>query len=304
MRAFALFSLIFLLSKPVFACSICGCDPSGGNLALDRPTPSEARVTVEERYLAKESGPAGTQEYEGEKEVRVDLRVQYSPPVPRLSLQLDVPLYAWKAHYTQGGVQDDTTAGLSDIFLTARYEVMRLQGYRHVVALLGTIKTPTGGNDHVTPADNGVPDEHKQLGTGSWDGMFGASYIYGDFPTVAYAQVSARVNGTNSRGNHYGNALFGLVGVRQSVLESKQLYFSFDAQARNAGKDTMPEGVYDENSGGFIGYAVGTIGYSFTPDLLARLVLQVPVVTALNGAQSEHPVAFFAVAYDFPTMRR
>jgi hypothetical protein len=300
MRVLALvFTLaIVLVSSPVLACSVCGCDPSGGNLSLDRPSQSELRVSIEDRYLAKESGEGD--EHEGEKEDRINLRVQYAPPIPRLSFQLDVPIYAWKAHFGSSGLQDDTAQGFSDVSLTARYEFLHVEGFRHVFALLGTLKAPTGSNTHLAQVDGGVFDEHKQLGTGTWDQFAGLSYTFGDFPTVAYASINARVNGTNGRGNHYGNALFGLAGVRRTILESKKLYFALDAQARNAGKDTTPDAVYDDNSGGLVGYGVGTIGFAFTDNLLARFVLQVPVVKNLNGVQDEHPVYFLALAYDMP----
>ena len=299
MRALALVITVALLlvSSPVLACSVCGCDPSGGNLSLDRPVESELRFSIEDRYLAKESGT--NEEHEGEKEDRINLRFQYAPPIPRLSFQLDVPIYAWKAHYDQNNTQDDTNSGFSDLSLTARYELLHIDGYRHVFSLLGTLKAPTGPNNHLAKGEE-VVDEHKQLGTGTWDEVVGLSYIFGDFPTVAYASVSARFNGTNDRGNHYGNAFFGLVGVRRTVLESKRLYFALDVQGRNAGKDTTPDAVYDDNSGGFVGYGVGTVGFAFTNNLLARFVLQVPVVKQLNGVQDEHPVYFLALAYDLP----
>jgi hypothetical protein len=304
MRVLALlftFSISLLVPRPSRACSVCGCDPSSGTLGLDRPTPGDLRLAIEDRYLWKESGSVADDTREGEREDRIALRAQYSPPVPRLSFQVDVPFYAWKAHYGVDGLQDDTNQGLGDVSLTARWEALWFGGVvpRHVVALLGTIKAPTGSNSHLAAIDGGVVDEHKQIGTGSWDEMIGISYVYGDFPTVAYANVSARFNGTNSRGNHYGNAIFGTLGVRRSFLESKRLYLAFDAQVRNAGKDTTPQNAYDGNSGGFVGYAVGAAGYAITDNLLIHGIVQVPVVTALHGVQSEHPVMYLAIAYDF-----
>ena len=279
----------------------CGCDPSSGTLGLDRPSQGDLRLGVEDRYLQKEAGTVDEGTREGEREDRLVLRMQYAPPVPRLSFQLEVPIYAWKAHYGLDSALDDTTRGLSDVALTARYEALKLGGLvpRHVIALTATVKAPTGDNSHLAPVDAGVIDEHKQVGTGSWDGIAGAWYTYGDFPTVAYAGVSARVNGSNGRGTHYGNALFGTVGVRRTFLESQQLYLALDAQGRNAGKDTVPTmGGYDPNSGGFVEYLTATAGYQLTHALLLRGTVQVPVVTSLNGAQSEHPVAFLALAYD------
>jgi len=260
----------------------------------------DVRLALENRYLWKESGSVEDDTREGERENRLALRAQYSPPVPRLSFQLDVP-YTWKVHYGVSGLQDDTNQGLGDVSLTGRWEALWFGGAvpRHVVALLGTLKAPTGSNAHLAPIDGDVVDEHKQIGTGTWDELIGISYTYGDFPTIVYANVSARFNGTNSRGNHYGNAIFGTVGVRRTFLESKRLYLALDAQARNAGKDTTPDNTYDENSGGFVGYATGSAGYAITDSLLIRGTLQVPVVTSLNGVQSEHPVVYLALAYDF-----
>jgi hypothetical protein len=270
----------------------------------------ELRMAVEARYLEKESGTVEDGTREGERENRLNFRFQYSPPVPRLSFQLDVPFYTFKQHFGVDGTVDDTNRGLGDVMLSARWEAVKLGGVvaRHVLALTGTLKAPTGNNTHLAPVDAGIYDEHKQLGTGTWDALGGAWYTYGDFPTVAYVGLSARVNGTNSRGNHYGNALFGTVGVRRSFLESKRLLLALDAQARQAGKDTAPltdpqTGAvslqYDPNSGGFIAYAVGTVGYALTQDLLMRATLQIPVATALHGVQGEHPVAYLAMAYDF-----
>jgi hypothetical protein len=290
------FSLV--ISRGSKACSICGCDPSGGTLGLDRPSPGDLRLGIEDRYLQKESGL--NEEHEGEREDRINLRIGYAPPIPRLSFQLDVPIYAWKAHYGATDQLDDTSHGLSDLLLTVRYEVLKLGGLvpRHTVAVTGAIKAPTGDDTHLALVDQGVIDEHKQIGTGSWDWLGGVWYTFGDFPTVAYAGVNGRVNGSNSRGNHYGNALFGTIGVRRTFLESEALYLALDAQGRNAGKDTTPQGSYDENSGGFVGYLTATAGYALTHELLVRATLQVPVVTALNGAQTEHPVGFVGLAWD------
>jgi hypothetical protein len=294
-------SMSLFVSKTSLACSVCGCDPSGGTLGLERPSMSDARLAVEDRYLWKESGSVADNTREGEREDRIDLRAQYSPPLPRFSLQLDVPFYAWKAHYGVTGLQDDTNQGLGDLSLTARWEALYLGGVvpRHVLALLGSIKAPTGSNSHLAPIDGGVVDEHKQIGTGTWDELIGISYAYGDFPTVVYANVTGRFNGTNSRGNHYGNAIFGTLGVRRTVLDSNRLYLAVDAQVRNAGKDTVPGNTYDQNSGGFVGYWVPSAGYAITDNLLIRGTVQVPVVTGLNGVQSEHPVAYLALSYDF-----
>jgi hypothetical protein len=298
--ALALAAVPFLAALPARACSVCGCDPSSAVLGLDRPAESELRVGVEDRYLQKESGLVEDGSREGEREDRLNLRVQYSPPVPRLSLALEVPVYAWKAHYDVTGAEDDINRGLGDVALTARYELLRLGGLtpRHTIALTATVKAPSGDNTHLATADRGEFDEHKQIGTGTWDESAGLFYTWADLPTVLYGGVSARLNGTNSRGQHYGNALFATVGTRRTFLAGKRLFVALDAQARNAGMDTVPGATYDPNSGGLILYATSTAGFALTSDLLVRGTLQLPVYTALDGAQTEHPVAFLGFAYD------
>jgi len=298
---FASAALTFAL-RPAFACSICGCDPSGGTLGLDRPSPRDLRIALEGRYLQKESGADTAAE--SEKEGRTLLRLQYSP-VRRLAFGFEMPFYAWKNHYDNTGFMDENAHGLADVLLGARSEVLQLGGLvpRHTLAVSYALKMPTGNNAFVAPVDVGVGgtityDEHKQLGSGSWDHLLGLWYTYGEFPWVAYAGAQARVNGTNSRGFHYGNALFGTLGVRRTLLESNALYVSLEAQARKAGKDRALDGTLDPDSGGLLTYATLGAGYQLTHSLVVRGVLQMPAVSSLNGRQSEHPVAFVGFAYD------
>jgi hypothetical protein len=310
MRARALFAFALMISitsliRPSYACSICGCDPSGGTLGLERPSPGDLRLTIEGRYLQKESGADTAAE--GEKEGRSVLKVQYSP-VKRLSFGFELPYYLWKNHYDNSGTMDENARGVSDIQLGARYELLQIGGMvaRHSLAVSYSLKAPTGNNTFVAPVDvvNGQInyDEHKQLGTGTWDHIVGLWYAYGDFPWVAYAGIQARINGTNSRSFQYGNALFGTVGVRRSFLQDRSLYFSLEAQARNNGKDRGVDSdgtpTTDPDSGGFLSYATIGAGYQITMNLLVRGVLQIPTVKSLNGTQSEHPVGFLGLAYD------
>ena len=307
MRARALFAFAIASSMtsslhPALACSICGCDPSGGTLGLERPSAGDLRVSLDARYLQKESGADTAAE--SEKEGRSLLRLQYSP-VRRLSFAFELPSYLWKNHYDNSGNMDENARGLSDIQLGARYELLQLGGLipAHTLAVSFAVKAPTGNNTFVAPVDiqpdqSVVYDEHKQLGTGTWDELVGLWYTYGDFPWVAYAGAQARINGTNSRGFHYGNALIGTVGVRRTFFLALNL--SIEAQARNAGKDSGPLiGGYDPDSGGFLAYATLGASYQLTHSLVVRGTLQIPTFKSLNGTQSEHPVGFLGLAYDW-----
>jgi hypothetical protein len=291
----AVLSLSTVVALPALACSVCGCDPAAGTLGFDRPSASSLRLSIEDRYLAKESGEGAAAE--SEREDRLVLRAQYSPLAP-LVLQVEVPYFIFKNHLDAAGIRDDSATGLGDVTLGARYELLRVGlAARHVVALTGTLKAPTGPNARHLPGE--PPDEHIQLGTGSWDGLAGISYLYGVQPFTLYANATTRLNTANGRGFRYGDAVFGTLGGRRSFLESGRLLASLEAQARFAGKDHFADGSTDPDTGGFIGYATGSIGYALTNDLLVRVVAQVPVIKELNGVQGEHAVLYLNLAYDF-----
>jgi hypothetical protein len=285
-----------LVHRGARACSVCGCDPAAGTLGVDRPSAQSLRLGVEDRYLQKESG-AG-EDAESEREDRLLVRAQYAP-LDRLVFQLEVPVFLFKNHLDAAGFQDDSAHGLGDVALGARYEVLRVGlEARHVVALTGALKLPTGANDRIIPGAT-EPDEHTQLGTGSYDGLGGVTYLYGARPWTLYGNLTGRLNGTNSRDFRYGHALFATAGARRAFLDTGRLVLGLEGQLRVAGKDHRGDGTYDENSGGRVLYATGNAAYAFTDNLLMRFILQVPVARDLNGVQSEHPVAYLALSYDW-----
>jgi Putative MetA-pathway of phenol degradation len=278
------------------ACSVCGCDPAAGTLGVDRPSAQSFRLAVEDRYLQKESGVGD--DAESEREDRLLVRAQYAP-LDRLVLQLEVPVFLFKNHLDATGFQDDSAHGLGDVALGARYELLRLGlEARHVVVLTGAIKLPTGQNDRIIGGAT-EPDEHTQLGTGSYDGLAGVTYLYGARPWTLYSNLTGRLNGSNSRDFRYGHALFATLGARRSFLDTGRLVLGLEGQLRAAAKDHRGDGTYDDDSGGRVLYATGNAAYALTNDLLMRFVLQVPVVRDLNGVQSEHPVAYLAFSYDW-----
>jgi hypothetical protein len=288
-------SMSTVFTFPVLACSVCGCDPAAGTLGFDRPSASSLRVAVEDRYLQKESGEGD--EAESDRENRLQLRAQYSPRAA-LVLQVEVPYFIYKNHLNSAGERDDSANGLGDITVGARYELLRLGlEARHVLALTGMLKTPTGANNRALEGE--PPDEHIQLGSGSWDTLWGLSYLYGFQPWTLYANATTRFNTANSRDFRYGNAVFGTLGARRAFLESRKLIASLEGQARYADKDHFGDGTTDPDTGGFIGYAAGSVGYALTNDLLLRAVAQFPVIKDLNGVQGEHPVIYLNLAYDF-----
>ena len=284
---------LFLYSAGAFACSVCGCDPAALTLGLDRPSTRSLRVAIEDRYLTKESG--GGPDAEGERENRMVVRAQ-SALARNFVAQIDVPFFIWRNHLDSAGFNDDTARGLGDVGVTARYELLRTGGFvpRHVLALVGGLKLPTGRNDRTIA---GELDEHIQLGTGSWDPTLGLWYTFGDHPWTWYASGSVRLNTSNSRNFRYGNVVSGLAGVRRAFFDER-LLISLEAQARYAGYDRGDTG-YDPDSGGFLTYATAGAAVGIGSNLMARLELQVPVIKDLHGVQSEHPVAFAGLSWDF-----
>ncbi|MFL5389583.1 MAG: transporter [Myxococcales bacterium] len=282
--------------NPALACSICGCDPAASTLGLDRPSNGSLRLAVEDRYLSKESGTG--EDAEKEQENRLVLRAQYSP-FHSLVLQGELPYYTFKKHFNADGLNDDNAQGIGDATVGARFELYR-SGIeaRHVVSLVGTLKMPTGANSRILEGDD-APDEHLQLGTGSWDQLVGLSYNYGPRPWTLFANVTGRINTANARGFHYGDAVFATAGARRTFLESGKLIGSLEAQYRGAKYDQFQDGSIDPDSGGHVLYATTSLAYALTSDLLMRAVVQVPAATWLHGVQTEHPVVYAAVSYDF-----
>jgi hypothetical protein len=282
-----------LFASRALACSVCGCDPAALTLGLDRPSANALRVAVEDRYLTKESGL--DTEFEGERENRMLLRAQFAP-ARKFVAQIEVPFYLWRDHIGTAGVVDDTARGLGDVQVTARYELLRAGGFvpRHVLSLVAGLKLPTGANQRSIDGDI---DEHIQLGSGSWDPSLGLWYTFGDHPWTWYSGGTVRLNTQNSRRFQYGNVVSGIVGVRRAFFDER-FFLSFEGQARYAGYDHGLDGI-DPNSGGFLTYATGGAAVAIGSDLLARLQVQVPVVSDLRGLQSEHPVAFAGLSWDF-----
>jgi len=278
------------------ACSVCGCDTAASTLGLDRPSNGSFRFALEDRVLQKESGTGD--DAESERENRIVLRAQYAP-IHSLVLQAEVPYFTWKRHLNAEGFNDDTAQGFGDASVGARFELFR-SGIeaRHVLSLLGSLKMPTGANARVAKGED-APDEHIQLGTGSWDQTVGLSYTYGPRPWTLFANVQGKINTANSRGFRYGHALFATAGARRAFLESGRLIGSLEAQVRTAGFDRFQDGSVDPDSGGSVLYSTASLAYALTQDLMMRGIVQVPTATWLHGTQSEHTVAYVALSYDF-----
>jgi len=317
---------LFLHARPLYACSVCGCDPAASTVGLDRPTTSPARLSVEDRFGAKASG-AGD-DHESEREDRLTLRAQF--PIARsFVLEGTLPIYLFKQHLNAAGVVDDTGHGTGDAMAGARWEFYRDNAVapRNVLALVTQVKFATGDNNRPSPADDmsspsalhtslardpfgATPrllkddpdfgyDEHIQLGSGSTDGL--ASLWFNSSlrdSTTLFIGAGGRINGTNWRGFHYGHVLLAEAGVRERFLQSQKLAISFELDARNAGEDVYGDGTRDPDSGGFLTYAALGAFYAIGDDWFVRAQLQVPIVHALNGTQTEYPVGFVGLTWD------
>ena len=150
MRVIA-FAVALLLSKPLLACSVCGCDPAAGTLGLDRPGVHSLRLAIEDRYFSKESGAGDGAE--SERENRLLLRTQFAP-LERLVVHAELPWYVFKRHLNALGEQDDNATGIGEVTLAARYELLRVGiEARNVVAVIGQLKLPTGPNARHLPGE-------------------------------------------------------------------------------------------------------------------------------------------------------
>lgn len=201
------------------------------------------------------------------------------------------------------GVSDtSTTSDLSDPEV---YALVRLWsapfkpglGKRAWVSFIGGVKTPWGKND--LSAGGVRLDEHLQSGTGSTDVFGGLSMVaFIDVKSSVFASAQYRTTGTNDAGYQYGR-----ITLLNAAYERK-LGSAVDAllelNYRHAQQDRVNDaGDVDQNTGGDIVYLTPRVVIDLGRGLAARASVQIPLVRALYGDQTERFVANLGLTYLF-----
>jgi hypothetical protein len=260
---------------------------------VERPYQNRVRVAWEERYGSLTMGDdAAGQRVQF---LRSTLALSWSP-LRRLTIGALLP---WVTSWLERtGVPRSSVNGLGDLELAARAVVFQERSFapRHVLWATTGLKLPTGYR--ATDASGfAVPDD-DQPGSGSWDPFVGVTYAWfsGEM-TSFFASSSLRYTTPGWRDYRRGMSFGGSLAFQLQPWSWGAFQLGGDLLWARA--DTLANGNAAPNSGGATGYLM--VGLLANPwrDLLVRLLVDAPLLTALNGTQTVGPQLVMQVSYDF-----
>jgi len=274
------------------ACSQCLCGSPAPLQDLLGGASGTWSYGFEERYLSKANGLDGVPGEERQYEHRLAGLIAWRP-VPRASLQARLPYVIKKNTEAAAGEPEVFTRshGIGDAEVLGRYDILRFGNLftrRGTAALTGAVTIPTGSNDRRDDSGERL-DAHLQPGTGAWSGSAGLILERAHPTTAMSASLLGRVNGTNAHGYHYGDAVLYNLGLARTLSPVWQ--GAVEVNGRTAARDRTEDGEHDPNSGGSIVYLAPSVRWGGLGSAWIDLLVQVPVIQALEGDQTEKTTA-------------
>jgi hypothetical protein len=299
----ALASLFLMWASPfaVWACSVCYCgDPTLLPLGILQPESGQLRLSFDSSFLQKETGEeplingltfrhiGSKNSFERHDERR--LTMTGSLTLRDTTLTIVAPWVSKTlTEQTGAAVETSSLAGPGDIELYARQQWFispRIAKTRHILALSGGLKLPTGES---------IEDTHLSPGSGSFDLLAGPSYTYDADPFSLYVSVLGRYNGENQDGFRYGSSLLGNIALRYRIND--YVLLSMQLNGRITTQDQQGD-LRDSDSGGGILYLSPQVVVRPKSTWALRASVQQPIVEGLYGFQSESMVLQLGVSYD------
>lgn len=320
-RGLVLFLL--LAAAPALPCSICRCgdvtfNALGPNvfaegkfrLALDwdrfdKDSAIAADIAAGLRAAGRnrlDTAPSVGLDEEVENRVTATLSYTFGERVVAVARVPFSQRHLTSTSYVSGSVDSGSTSDLSDPEFYALVRVWASDfkpglGRRSWVSVLGGVKTAWGRNDL---SEDGVRlDEHLQSGTGATDVFAGLSTVnLLDARSSVFASAQYRRTGTNAFGYRYGNATL------VNAAYERKLWTALDTVVelnyRHAQRDLVNEaGDVDPNTGGDILYFTPRVVADLGRGLAGRAAVQIPLVRALYGEQTERFVVNVGLTYLF-----
>ncbi len=312
--------LLLLAASPALPCSICRCgdvtfNALGPNvfaegkfrLALDWDRfdkDSAIAAGVDLRALRHRLGTEPTAGLDAEVENRFTAAFSYVFG-ERVVAVVRVPWSQKRLTSTDVGSDISETSRTSDLSDPELYALVRLWsapfdpalGRRGWASLVGGVKTPWGRNDL---SEGGVRlDEHLQSGTGATDVFGGLSMVaFIDINSSILASAQYRGTGTNDFGYRYGNVT--LVNAAYEHKLGSAVDALLELNYRHAQQDRVNDaGDLDPNTGGDIVYLTPRAVIDLGRGVAGRAAIQIPLVRALYGEQTERFVASLGLTYLF-----
>jgi hypothetical protein len=289
--------LVFGLSRPASACSMCRCsDPVFSALGQGLYSYGGFQVALDWNRLNQSQGEGP--EFEEQVRNTMIATVSYGWR-ERLTFVAQVP-YTFN-HLTEGG-EVETADGLAD---PAFYTYVRLWssefsgglGRRAWISAVVGVKTAWGRND--VTEDGERLDEHVQPGTGATNLSGGLSGLYLlDEKSSLFASAAYTGTGRNKFGYKYGN------NVQANLVYDRKLTDWLDGVVElnylDAKRDQIDAaGVPDPDTGGQTLYITPRVGIHITRGLVMRAAAQFPVWEHLNGIQDVKPAFTAGLTYVF-----
>jgi hypothetical protein len=188
--------------------------------------------------------------------------------------------------------------GLGDLELAARAVVYQERSFapHHVLWLTAGLKFPTGYRAYDSAGYPASDDD--QPGSGSWDPFGGVTYAWFSGDLISFfASSSLRWTTPGWHGYRRGSSVGGSLAVQLQPWRWGALQLGGDFLWEQS--DTLANSHAVPNTGGTTGYlAVGLMANPWR-DLLLRVVVDAPLLTALNGAQTVGPQVVAQLSYDF-----
>lgn len=154
---------------------------------------------------------------------------------------------------------------------------------RIAIAVTGGARVPLGEDQKKNNAGE-LLDQHGQIGSGAWAGIFGLQATMGTALLPLFLSGSYQVNGRNDHEFCYGNVWrFNLAGQRAL---GTAIDLIGEINGRSARHDDIGDRV-DPNSGGTVVYFSPGVRVNLTQNLSLRGQVQIPFIEDLHGVQDE-----------------
>lgn len=234
--------------------------------ASDDPTPMDRSLTVNAAPLVLATG--------------VTPKLALFSVVPFLDKSIEVNAPA--------GRQTRGASGLGDVMLVARYTVSQWDrpGETIRIAPFGGVKFPTGR--HADSDRLGRLPQPLQPGSGSWDGLAGATLTWQRLDWEIDADAGYRRNG-EADGFRFGDAAFADVSFQYRLLPRQlgagvpgYLYAVLESNLVSAGRNRIG-GARDPDSGGTTWNVDLGLQY-VTARYILEAAVQLPAVQQLHGS--------------------
>ncbi len=311
---------LLVAAAPALPCSICRCGDATFNalgpnvfaegkfrLALDwdrfdKDSAMSADASAERAVRRRLSAePAGLDE---EIESRLTATFSYVFG-ERVVGVVRVPWSQKRLTSTDFGSGTSETGRTSDLSDPEIYALVRVWsapfkpglGRRAWVSLVGGVKTPWGKNE--LSAGGVRLDEHLQSGTGATDVFGGLSMVaFIDVKSSLLASAQYRETGTNGFGYRYGNVTLANAAYERKL--GSDVDALLELNYRHAQQDRVNDGGnLDANTGGDIVYLTPRVVIDLGGGVAARASVQIPLIKALYGDQTERFVANLGLTYLF-----